>query len=110
MKNIFRLWVAIFALAILTPLGLIIPSFFKAGAAWGEWSPQEIGCFVGYVPRGLACLADFWKAPFAGYSFPSSAAGDSFFSWVAYVFCALLGAGATILAVIGIGRLLVKKR
>ena len=36
MKTITKLWIFIALLALITPLGLIIPRYFKAGAAWGE--------------------------------------------------------------------------
>ena len=37
-----RLAAALGVLVILTPLGLIVPSVFKAGDAWGEWDSKEL--------------------------------------------------------------------
>lgn len=44
-----KLWAAIIALVILTPLGLL-----ASGTAWGEWSGNEIKNMIGYMPKGLA--------------------------------------------------------
>ena len=37
MKIITKLWIGMIVLICLSPLGLLIPEHFKAGAAWGEW-------------------------------------------------------------------------
>ena len=37
MKTINKLWVLIVILAMLAPLGVILPAYFKSGPAWGEW-------------------------------------------------------------------------
>ncbi len=68
--NVFRkkLWTGLLVLAILAPLGVIVPERFKAGGAWGEWKPGELEKLVGYMPEGLRRLADLWKAPFRDYS------------------------------------------
>lgn len=68
MKTIAKLWILIAVLIILSPLGLIIPKYFKGGAAWGEWDIDEIREMIGYVPSGLARFASLWKAPLADYN------------------------------------------
>jgi cobalt/nickel transport system permease protein len=55
------LWIALAALMILTPLGIL-----AAGTAWGEWSPS----FFAHAPEGLRKLSAFWTAPMPGYALP----------------------------------------
>jgi cobalt/nickel transport system permease protein len=62
-----KLWIAwsaaLVVLAFATPLGLL-----AAGTAWGEWGADELKEMLGYVPKGLASMGDFWKAPLPDYS------------------------------------------
>ncbi|MCX6005812.1 MAG: cobalt transporter CbiM, partial [Chloroflexi bacterium] len=64
-----KLWIvwsaALVVLAFATPLGLL-----AAGTAWGEWGAGELKNVLGYVPKGLESMADFWKAPIPDYSVP----------------------------------------
>lgn len=99
MKTITKLWILIAVLAILTPIGLIIPEYFKAGSAWGEWGSDEIKKLVGYAPKGLERLYDIWAAAIPDYGT----------SKISYVLSAILG----IITIIGltflIGKLLGNK-
>jgi hypothetical protein len=61
-----KLWIGVFVLIILTPLGLILPYYFKAGGAWGEkkilslWNaPLPDYCLKGWDDKPMAyqCLA-----------------------------------------------------
>lgn len=63
-----RLWVILIILACLTPLGVWLPQRLRAGGAWGEWAPEELGKQVGAVPRGMARASDLWHAPLPGYA------------------------------------------
>jgi hypothetical protein len=45
----------------------MLPAYFNAGDAWGEWSAQTVKELVGYVPAGLAKYSDIWKAPLPDY-------------------------------------------
>ena len=73
-----RLWIAVAALMLLTPLGIL-----AAGTAWGEWSPSELARAgaaqaqvtksaaspaPAAVPAGLQKLANLWTAPFPAYA------------------------------------------
>ena len=51
MKNNSRFWIILGVLALLSPLGLIIPAYFHAGSAWGEGGAVNL-----------------WHAPLADYS------------------------------------------
>ena len=62
------LWIGIGILALLTPLGIILPRLLNSGAAWGEWGPEELSKLVGFVPEGIRRLGGLWKAPFSGYA------------------------------------------
>jgi len=64
-----KLWMvwsaALIVLAFATPLGLL-----AAGTAWGEWGTDELKGMLGYVPKGLEGLGNFWKAPIPDYVIP----------------------------------------
>lgn len=64
MKTINKLWILVMVLAIISPLGIIIPRYFKSGPAWGE-----------------ARLSSLWNAPLQDYG--SGNAG--------YIFSAIIG-------------------
>lgn len=70
-----RLWIGIGILALLSPLGLIIPKLLGAEGAWGEWGLDEIGKLTGFVPAGMKRLADRWKAPLPDYAVPGQGNG-----------------------------------
>jgi cobalt/nickel transport system permease protein len=72
-NSLRRLWLAIAALMLLTPLGII-----AAGTAWGEWSPAElakttpsrspVNPLPAGIPSGLERLSKLWTAPFPSYA------------------------------------------
>ena len=70
-----KLWIGIGILALLSPLGLILPALFGAGGAWGEWGINTIEKIVGFVPEGMKRLADPGKAPLPGYTVPGQSTG-----------------------------------
>lgn len=80
-----RLWIGLAVLALLTPIGLIVPAWLKSGDAWGEWSAGQIKNLVGYVPRGMQGLQDKWRALLPDYAV--GGLGSS----VGYVVSAIVG-------------------
>ncbi len=109
MKITTKLWIGIFVLIILSPLGLILPGHFKAGAAWGEWGVEEMQKLVGYIPRGLAKLSSLWNAPIPDYTFKGwEGKGLSHLSF-AYIISAVVGIIITVLVILLIGKILAKK-
>lgn len=72
-------------LVILTPLGLI-----ATGTAWGEWGTDEIKGALGYVPKGFASMADWWKSLLPDYSFPAFGSGTAG-SVAGYILSAVVG-------------------
>lgn len=109
MKTITKLWIFITALAALAPMGLILPDLFKAGAAWGEWSPDEVKNLVGYIPQGLERMASLWNAPIPDYAFKGWADRTLPAMSISYIISAIAGVLITIVAVLLIGKGLSKK-
>ena len=68
MSTVRKMWIGIGILALLSPLGLLIPKWFGAGGAWGEWGTDEIRTITGYIPAGMKRLAGRWKAPMPDYA------------------------------------------
>ena len=85
-----KLWIGLIVLALLSPLGLLLPRLFNAEEAWGEWGPETLRKLLGYVPERLRQTADIWKAPFAGYS-PAPDHPSLLFQVAGYILSALLG-------------------
>ncbi|MFA5146856.1 MAG: PDGLE domain-containing protein [Candidatus Omnitrophota bacterium] len=109
MKTTTKLWIGLAILIVLSPIGLILPEHFKAGSAWGEWGAEEMMDLVGYIPHGLERLAGLWKAPIPDYAFKGWEGKPLQDLSFAYIISAVVGITITVLAVIGIARLLVKK-
>jgi uncharacterized membrane protein len=104
-----KLWIGLLILALLTPLGLLLPEWLGAGSAWGEWGADEIRQLVGYVPAQLERLSNLWHAPLPDYAAPSAEnAGPSARSaW--YVVSALVGAGVVAALALLLGTWLARK-
>lgn len=109
MKNTTKCWIALGVMALLSPLGLILPDHFKAGDAWGEWGADEMQKMVGYVPEGLKKLSDVWKAPFPDYAFQGWEEKGLTHLSLAYIFSGVLGAGLIALIAWWVGKKLSKK-
>lgn len=109
MKITTKLWIGIAILIVLSPIGLILPEYFRAGSAWGEWGSNEIQGLVGYIPQGFERLSSLWNAPFPDYAFKGweakGLAGLSF----AYIISAIIGIFISVLTVLLICKILVKK-
>ena len=93
-KTIRELWIALGILVILTPLGLIVPAWFGAGGAWGEWGAEEIKKLIGYVPAGMEKLSHLWKSPMHDYTVPGQKPGLVRES-LGYIAAAIIGVGIT---------------
>jgi hypothetical protein len=109
MKVIVKFWMGMLILIILSPLGLILPQYFKASGAWGEWGIDEMKELVGYIPKGLEKLSTFWSAPLPDYTFKGwedkPIAALSF----AYIISAVLGILLVVLIVLLLGKAILKK-
>jgi cobalt/nickel transport protein len=110
MKITTKLWIGIGALALLSPLGIIMPEKFKAGNAWGEWGVEEFSRLVGYIPEGLKKYSSLWSAPMPDYAAPGMEhAGLGHLSAV-YVVAGILGVALCVGTAFLIGNILIKKR
>ena len=109
MKTSTKLWILVLILIILSPLGLFMPEYFKAGAAWGEWGADEIREMVGYIPQGLARLSEIWSAPIPDYSFRGWEEADLLKQSIAYIISAVTGIVAVIILTFIFGKFLIRK-
>jgi hypothetical protein len=94
MKTTRKLWIALAVLALLSPLGLILPAYFNAGGAWGEWSAEELRKLIGFVPAGMERLSRLWQAPLPDYAVPGQHPGI-IHRGLGYVLTALIGLAVT---------------
>lgn len=109
MKTSTKLWILVLILIVLSPLGLFMPEYFKAGAAWGEWGADEISEMVGYIPQGLANLSVIWSAPIPDYSFKGWEEADLIKQSVAYIISAATGIAAVVVLIFIFSKLLVRE-
>jgi len=98
-STVKKLWLGLAVLALLSPLGIILPEKFNAGGAWGEWGADEVGKMIGFVPQGMKKLAGTWHAPMPDYAFKGWDNLSLGMQCLAYVVAAILGI-AVIAAVI----------
>ncbi len=105
-KSRKALWIGIGILALLTPLGIFLPRLLNAGAAWGEWGPEELRKLVGFVPEGIRRLGELWKAPLPDYSFGGNGPVSE---TVSYMISGLVGIAATVAAVYLLSKVLTGK-
>ena len=110
MKRISKLWWGLGALILLVPLGLILPEYFKAKSAWGEWDQTEIKRLVGYLPQGLEKLSNLWSAPLPDYAFKNWQVNGLGYEIVAYVFSAVVGVAFCVGVSLILGKFLSKKQ
>ena len=110
MKEYKHLIIALFILAVLSPLGLYLPEVCGAKYAWGEWDPAELEKMLGYTPTNMAKAAEMWKAPLPDYSFSNTEnvplahkSGD----YIISAFVGILVCGAV--GILG-GKLLIKRK
>lgn len=109
MKTITKLWFFIVVLIVLSPLGLLLPEYFKAQDAWGEWGIDTVKELVGYIPQGLEKLSSFWSAPLPDYAFKAwEKKGLTHLSLV-YIISAVVGIAVVVLVVLLIAKLLLRK-
>lgn len=109
MKLTTKLWLGIGILVMLTPLGLMLPEYFKAGTAWGEWGTKELSKLLGYIPRGLEKLSGLWNAPIPDYAFQGWEEKGFLHLSFSYIISAIVGIAITVVLIFLIGKILTKK-
>jgi hypothetical protein len=102
-----KLWIGLLVMALLTPLGILLPEKFNAENAWGEWGIEKLEKLLGYVPEGLRKLTDIWKAPISYYNFGGEGASRAV-QVISYIVSGFLGIGACVLIVFIISRFIVR--
>ena len=102
-----KILIILLLLCLLTPIGILLPMFFDAGDAWGEWSAQTVKELTGYVPQGLAKYSDVWNAPLTDYTINSEDVSVVHQSGY-YIVSGITGATVTYIFVLLISRLIVK--
>ena len=105
-KGTRPLWIALALLLVLTPLGIL-----AAGAAWGEWAPEDFSTPAArqqiaassanqappaQAPVGLQKLATVWTAPMPRYAPPMLKSAQ-----FGYILSAMAGTGLIVLAFLG---------
>ncbi|MDD5565648.1 MAG: cobalamin biosynthesis protein [Candidatus Omnitrophica bacterium] len=110
MKTTVKLWFGLVILILLSPLGLFLPEYFKAGDAWGEWGSDSLKELVGYVPQGLDKLSSLWSAPIPDYAFKGWEEKGLAHLSIAYIASAVLGIAVVAIVVLFLGTLVVKSR
>jgi cobalt/nickel transport protein len=94
-------------MALLSPLGVILPEKWKAGNAWGEWDAATLQKLLGYVPDGLRQMADFWNAPIANYNFGIEQA-TPFMKVIFYILSGIIGIAIVAVVMFIISKLVLK--
>jgi cobalt/nickel transport system permease protein len=101
-----RLAIGLGILVVLAPVGLLLPSYLRSGAAWGEWSGDEVRQELArtggaaYVPRGIAHAEEHgWRAPMPDYALPGQEDASAVHASGTYIFAGALG-------VLGVGLVL----
>lgn len=102
-----KILIVLLVLCFITPLGIVLPMFFNAGDAWGEWSAETVKSLIGYVPQGLAQYTDTWKAPFTDYTFNSRDTSVIHQSGY-YIVSGIIGATLTFVVTLLISKIIVR--
>jgi|SRR5208283_856716 len=85
-----KLLAGLLVMALLSPLGIILPKKFNAYDAWGEWGADKINKLIGYEPQGMKKIAGIWRAPVQDYNFGSQTSSLAM-QVLSYVVSGLLG-------------------
>jgi cobalt/nickel transport protein len=102
-----KLWIGLLVMALLSPLGILLPEKFKAEEAWGEWGTDQLEKLLGFIPEGLKKWADLWKAPIPDYNLGGEEASMTV-QVVSYIFSGLLGIGVCAFVVYTVSRFIAK--
>ena len=82
---------AMVLLALLSPIGIILPSIFTSQGAWGEWNGEEINQIAGFIPKGFEKLGTIWKPLFPDYSLPLLNSSNFVFELIFYIVSGFIG-------------------
>ena len=109
MKHYKKYLIFIGILIVLCPLGILLPHYFKAGEAWGEWSVESIKQQTGHEPEGMKKTASFFNAPIPDYN-PGKEDDPLSKRSFNYIICGLIGTGIIVIITLGITKLMPLKQ
>ena len=102
-----KILIFLIVLAVISPVGILLPMAFDANEAWGEWSAETVEKLIGYVPEGLQKYSDTYKAPIPDYTLnadDSSVTHQSFF----YILSGIIGIAITFGVTVLISKFIIK--
>ena len=103
-----KIGIGLLVLALLSPLGLILPKMFNAGKPWGEWSTETVAKDKGYTPKGMQKDANLYKAPIPDYNLGKE--NDPVWKRSgSYILSGIIGIGAIAALTFGATKLLHRK-
>ncbi len=102
-----RLWTGLFIMALLSPIGILLPIWLNSGDVWGEWKAETLEKLLGFVPEGLKKYADFWNAPIPDYTFGGEQAPLAV-QVISYIISGLLGILVVVFVIYVIRKIMVK--
>ncbi len=108
MSTITKMWIGVAVLALISPVGIILPERLKAGSAWGEWGNDEVEKMVGYVPQGMKRLAEIWQSPLPDYDLKGWDSMGLGMQSLGYIISALAGIVIVVAIVIFMGKIAAK--
>ncbi len=94
-------------MALISPLGIILPELFNSGDAWGEWGTDTLEKLLGFVPDGLRKYADVWKAPVPDYNLGGEESSMKV-KVISYIASGLIGILAVAFVIYMISKLVMK--
>jgi hypothetical protein len=102
-----KLLAGLIIMALLSPVGILLPKMLSSEDAWGEWGTDKIEKLLGYVPEGMKKIAEIWKSPIRDYNFSggNSPISTQILSYIGSGFLGIIVIGGMIYL---ISRLLVK--
>jgi cobalt/nickel transport protein len=95
-------------MVLLAPLGLLLPAWFGAGSAWGEWGVEEVAELAGFVPQGMQGLSVLWHAPLPDYAAPGGGEGSWLVQSLWYLGSAVVGVTLLIAALFAVRRVIAR--
>lgn len=110
MKIQNKLLIGLIVLIILSPIGIIIPEYFKTGDPWGEWGIEYIEKMIGYSPQGLKKIGGIWKAPLTDYNLNSLGNKSLKNSSISYIISGIIGVLSIFLIVIILSKIFLRNK
>ena len=104
-----KLLIGLIVLALLAPLGIYLPSTFRADDAWGEWPARTLGKMLGYLPEGFKRHAGLLKAPIPDYNIGNEKSSFALQA-VSYLLSGVIGIILCGVILFAISKFLVKKK